>query len=99
MIVKNVYYGGNFLKRFNKLPLEIKRLANSKVEIFKNNPLHPSLRLHMLKGRFAGVWSITLTKNYRIIFERKANGDILFISIGCHDIYKHLWYGKKLPKK
>jgi hypothetical protein len=31
-----------------------------------------------------------LTQNYRIIFERMPNGDILFISIGKHDIYKYL---------
>lgn len=90
MIVKNIYYGDSFLKRFNKLPLEIKKLADNKVEIFKNNPLHPSLRLHMLKGRFAGSWSISLSKNYRIVFERKANGDILFLSVGSHDVYKYL---------
>lgn len=90
MIVKNIYYGDNFIKRFNKLPLEIKKLADNKVEIFKDNPLHPSLRLHMLKGRFADVWSISLSKNYRLIFERKKNGDILFLSVGSHDIYKYL---------
>lgn len=90
MIVKNIYYAGNFVKRFKKLPLEIKKLADNKVQLFRNNPLHPSLRLHMLSGKFSGIWSISISKNYRIIFEMRTNGDILFMSIGNHDIYKYL---------
>lgn len=30
-----------------------------------------------------------LSNSYRIIFERMPNGDILFISVGKHDIYKY----------
>mgnify|MGYP001558295805 CR=1 FL=1 len=90
MIIKNIYYDNNFVKRFKKLPLEIQKIANNKVEIFKKNPLHPSLRLHMLTGKLSGIWSISLSKNYRLIFERMENGDILFLSIGSHDIYKYL---------
>jgi addiction module RelE/StbE family toxin len=46
--------------------------------------------LHELHGKFKGIWSISITNNYRIIFARMENGDILFISIGKHDIYKYL---------
>ncbi|HBW74059.1 MAG TPA: plasmid stabilization protein [Candidatus Magasanikbacteria bacterium] len=55
-----------------------------------SNPLHPSLRIHALQGNLKGLWSISITGSYRIIFERQKNGDILFISIGKHDIYKNL---------
>jgi len=90
MIVKNIYYADNFIKQFKKLPLEIKKLVESKAEIFKNNPLHPSLRLHPLKGKLINLWSVSITAKHRLIFKRQKNGDILFISIGCHDIYKYL---------
>jgi addiction module RelE/StbE family toxin len=90
MIIKKILYSRKFAKEFKKLPDEIIGIAIKKEEIFKHNPLHPSLRLHELHGKFAGVWSISLTNNYRIIFERMLNGDILFISIGKHDIYKYL---------
>lgn len=90
MIVKEIHYSKKFIKELNKLPKEILDLAIKKEEIFRINPLHPLLRLHELHGKFKGIWSISLTNNYRIIFERMPNGDILFISVGKHDIYKYL---------
>ncbi len=90
MIVKKLYYSKKFVKEFKKLPEEIIKLAVKKEVIFKNNPLHPSLRLHELHGKFKGIWAISITGNYRIIFERMDSGDIVFVSIGKHDIYKSL---------
>ncbi len=90
MIVKNVYFNNFFEKKIKKLPLRIQILTDKKVELFKKNPLHPSLRLHELHGKFKGIWSISITGNYRIVFERQKNGDIVFVSIGRHDIYKYL---------
>jgi addiction module RelE/StbE family toxin len=90
MIIKHLEYSTKFVTELKKLPKEIINLAVQKEKIFKENPLHPSLRLHELHGKFKGVWSISITSNYRIIFERMKDGDILFISIGKHDIYKYL---------
>lgn len=90
MKIDVVLYSKKFVKELKKLPAEIIEIAIIKEEIFKTNPLHSSLRLHELHGKLQGLWSISLTKNYRIIFERQLNGDILFISIGKHDIYKCL---------
>ncbi len=90
MIVKNICYSKKFIKELRSLPKKIITLAVRKEKIFRKNPLHSSLRLHELHGKFEGIWSISITSNYRIIFERMPNGDILFISIGRHDIYKYL---------
>jgi len=90
MIVKKIEYSTNFAKGLKKLPKDLIGIAIKKEKIFKENPLHPSLRLHELRGDFKGIWSISINTNYRIIFERQKNGDILFISIGNHDIYRHL---------
>lgn len=90
MRIENILYSSEFVKRLKKLPLEIVKIAIQKEAIFKENPLHPSLRMHELKGSLAGAWSISLNKNYRIIFKRMDNGDILFISIGKHDLYGKL---------
>ena len=90
MIIKNIGYSRQFVKELKKLPTNIIKIAVAKEKIFEGNPLHPSLRLHELHGKFQGIWSISINSNYRIIFERTANGDIVFISIGKHDIYKYL---------
>jgi len=90
MFVKKIEYSRKFVKELNKLPKDIISLADEKEKVFRNNPLHPSLRLHELHGKFKEVWSISITGNYRIIFKRKENGDLLFVSIGRHNIYKYL---------
>ena len=90
MIITTVFYSSKFIKELKLLPNEIIRLAVVKEKIFRDNPLHPSLRLHALHGKLQGIHSLSVSGNYRIIFERQKNGDILFISIGKHDIYKYL---------
>ncbi|HBR80116.1 TPA: type II toxin-antitoxin system mRNA interferase toxin, RelE/StbE family [Candidatus Uhrbacteria bacterium] len=90
MFAEKIEYSQKFIKEFNKLPEDIINLAIKKETVFRDNPLHPSLRLHELHGKFKEVWSLSITSNYRIIFKRKENGTILFISIGRHDIYKYL---------
>ena len=90
MLINKIEYSRRFLKDLHNLPDNIIKLAVEKERIFKHNPLHPSLRLHELKGKLKGLWSISISFNYRIIFSRQENGDIVFISIGRHDIYKYL---------
>lgn len=90
MIVTDILYSSQFVHELKKLPKELIILAAKKEKIFKENLLHPSLRLHPLQGRLKGLWSISITGGYRIIFERQANGDVLFISVGKHDIYRNL---------
>ena len=90
MKITNIYYSKDFLGQFKKLDQELKSLTVKKIEIFKENPLHPSLRLHMLKGKLINLWAIAITLKHRLIFKRLENGDILLISVGKHDIYKYL---------
>jgi mRNA-degrading endonuclease YafQ of YafQ-DinJ toxin-antitoxin module len=90
MIVPVIVYSSKFVKELRGLPREIAVLAAKKEAVFKLNPLHPSLRLHGLRGKLEGLWFISITAGYRLIFERQPNGDLLFISIGKHDVYKNL---------
>jgi len=90
LIIPTIVYSTGFIKELRKLPAHLIKVASRKELLFRQNPLHPSIRLHALRGNLEGLWSISLTGSYRIIFERKENGDILFISIGKHDIYKSL---------
>ncbi len=90
MIVKAIYTSTRFESQFIYLPRAVQKRAVRIESTFRLNPLHPSLRLHQLKGKLRGYWSLSITLNYRIIFYREKNGDIVFISIGTHDIYGSL---------
>lgn len=90
MIVRTILYHPKFVKEFQGLHTAIQQRAMRVQKQFRANPLHPSLRLHQLKGRLDGLWSVSLTMSVRIIFQRMDNGDIIFLSIGKHDIYRSL---------
>jgi len=90
MIVGQIHFSKKYTKELKKVSEPILQLAVNKEKLFRENPLHPSLRLHPLKGEHEGLWSISINRNYRIIFQRMEGGDILFVSIGKHDIYRCL---------
>ena len=88
MKVKQILYEPGFVKDLKKLDRSLQEKAIATESLFKDNPLHPSLRLHPLKGRLKGLWSISVTLSIRIIFQRFSAGEIVFLSIGRHDIYR-----------
>ncbi|PIZ74499.1 type II toxin-antitoxin system mRNA interferase toxin, RelE/StbE family [Candidatus Peregrinibacteria bacterium CG_4_10_14_0_2_um_filter_41_8] len=88
MEVNSIYYNSDFERQFVKLPKNIQQKAVKSEVLFRANPFHPSLRLHKLKGKLVGLWSISIDRKYRIIFRPQQNGDMLFISIGLHAIYE-----------
>lgn len=89
MKVLEVYYDDSFRKQFADLPEDVKKLACKKEKLFRENPFHPSLRLHKLRGKLNRFWSISVNMKYRIIFELLENGVMLFVSIGTHAIYEY----------
>ncbi len=87
MKIKIIKYDKEFLAIFSKLPQEIKNKSLKAESLLKENAFHPSLRLHKLHGKLAGLWSISIDRKYRIIFEPIEDGVIHFISVGKHSIY------------
>ena len=90
MLVKQILYHPDFIKDLKRLDHFVQLQAVKTEELFRDNPLHPSVRLHPLKGKLKGLWSISVTLNVRIIFKRLKNGELVFLSIGRHDIYKSI---------
>jgi len=88
MQVKEIHYNKKFEDFFVALPRGIQKKACRTEKLFRDNPFHPSLRLHNLKGKLNGLWSISIDMKYRIIFKAMEDGNILFISIGLHAIYE-----------
>ena len=89
MKIDSIEHSSKFKKRWKQLPLLIKDKAEKAVRLFKNDPFHPSLRLHRLSGKLKQYWSISIDLQYRIIV--RMDGDrAFFVSIGSHAIYEKL---------
>ena len=71
-----------FLRRHPDLTVQYaKTLA-----LLEANPHHPSLRLHALAGRLAGLHSVSINLSYRITLELLIRDrQIIPINVGDHD--------------
>lgn len=82
-----VYFHSQFKNSYKNLPIEIKKKAEKKELILKKNPFNPQLKTHKLHGKLKKLWSFSIDRNYRIIFEF-IDKDIVFLDIGTHGLYK-----------
>ncbi len=74
-----VEYTTLFNKQLREAPLEIKISFREVRELFIDNPGHPQLRNHALRGRFAGFKSIDVTDDWRALFKiRKSKAQTVF---------------------
>jgi mRNA-degrading endonuclease YafQ of YafQ-DinJ toxin-antitoxin module len=56
------------------------------LKLLEANPPHPSLRLHALKGKLAGLHSVSMSLSYRITLELLiTESEIVPINVGGHD--------------
>jgi len=71
-----------FFQRHTELVTQYKKT----LILLEANPAHPSLRLHKLRGRLDGIYSVSINMSYRICLEFLIEKDrIIPISIGSHD--------------
>ena len=88
MRIQRILLDENFSKEFLKLPLRIQRRAERARVLLLENAFHPSLRVHKLSGPLDGLWSVSVNRHYRILFEPLEGGDVVFVSIGTHAVYE-----------
>jgi hypothetical protein len=77
----------SFWSSYNKLPDNIRLLADKNFKILKSNPQHPSL--HLKKAdRF---WSVRVGIHYRAVGVDSPEGGILWFWTGSHSEYNHIF--------
>lgn len=77
-----------FAKQFQKLPNWLQERAVERAALLLEDPFHPLLHTHGLKGNYQGYRSINVTGDYRIIYQEERDTYRL-IAIGTH----HELYG------
>ncbi len=56
------------------------------LQLLVANPFHPSLRLHALSGKLAGLHSVSINISYRITLELLIQDEqIIPVNVGDHD--------------
>ncbi|MCH7695440.1 MAG: plasmid stabilization protein [Proteobacteria bacterium] len=71
----------SFLKKHS----ELRQRYFKTLLLLEQNPLHPSLRLHPMRGRLTGLHSVSISMRYRITLELELREqEIVFVNIGSH---------------
>ena len=83
-----IYRTPIFKKRFVKIPQSVQELALRKEILFRENSSNPVLKTHKLSGELQGQWSFSVNHAYRIVFYYISGDEVLFLSIGTHEIYR-----------
>ncbi len=74
---------------YRNLPKTIQQKAETKTQIFRQNPFHPSLRTKKLEPHHEEVWSFWVDRDYRIKFRWLGAQKAHFLFIGNRkDIYR-----------
>ena len=78
-----------FRKLYLGLPFSVRRKADTKTQLFRQNPFHTSLRTKKLEPHHEEVWSFWVDRDFRIKFRFVAPQKVHFLFIGNRkDIYK-----------
>ena len=65
---------------------ELKSQYLKTLQLLVANPFHPSLRLHALSGKLAGLHSVSINISYRITLELLIKDEqIIPVNVGDHD--------------
>ena len=74
----------SFTKDAGKLQAGIKSKLAERLRMFSENPFHPLLNNHALKGKYVGLRSINITGDYRAIYQPIGNNVALFLYMDTH---------------
>jgi len=77
-------FSRTFKKSYNRLPGDIQKAFNQKLELLLQDISHPSLRVKRIQGT-GNRWEGSVTMKYRFTFQRDGN-TLIFRTIGTHDI-------------
>jgi addiction module RelE/StbE family toxin len=78
-----ITYSKEFIKQAEKLPSKLQHQLYEHIKLFRDNPLHPKLRNHALKGKHSVYRSINITGDYRVLY-LQSEGEAIFDKIGTH---------------
>jgi len=79
-----IQYMPKFKKQYKKLPKKFQLQFDERVHLFSLDPTNPQLRVHPLKGNFAGYWSMDISADIRALYINRGEELIIFGLIGTH---------------
>lgn len=83
---KRLDFSISFRRAYQQLPAEVQAKVDKQIRLFKNNPRHPSLKIHPLRGA-DGIWEAYVDIHYQFTLEIHEDR-YLFRMVGTPEILK-----------
>jgi addiction module RelE/StbE family toxin len=83
--ISDIDYTSSFLRNYRKLTPAVKRSAEAKEALFREDAFHPKLHTHKLHGPLADCWAFSIGYDLRIVFQFVGANQVVFLSVGSHD--------------
>jgi len=91
--VRTLVWTAAFIRAFKRAvgrQPELRARVERTLQQLAEDPFHPKLHSHKLKGELAGAWACTVDYDNRILFEFVQNPEsgaeeILLLTMGTHD--------------
>jgi addiction module RelE/StbE family toxin len=84
-----IYFHRTFRKKYSKLKIKQKNIAEKRLSIFKKDEFNFILNNHSLLGKYRNYRSINISGNIRAIYKKIDEDSIIFTEIGTHsELYK-----------
>jgi mRNA-degrading endonuclease YafQ of YafQ-DinJ toxin-antitoxin module len=78
----------SFIKKFDVLEKELQEEVLEKIELFKDSKNHEQLKVHKLHGQLKENHSFSVNYKFRIVFNYISKKEVVFLTIGDHEVYK-----------
>jgi len=79
-----IQYLPKFKKQYNKLPPKLQQQFDDRLRPFIDDRTDPRLRVHPLKGKYSGYWSMNISGDLRALYLEQGETIIIFALIGTH---------------
>jgi len=78
----NIRYLPKFKKQYKKLPPKLQSQFDERVQLFAVDPTLPKLKVHPLKGKYAGYWSMSVSGDIRALYIMDGDTIVIFALTG-----------------
>ena len=80
-----LHFHKNFERQYQKLNKKHQKKVRQCLDLFLENPFHPSLNNHPLKGKYLDYRSIGITGDLRAIYKLIGENECIFAVLGTHN--------------
>ena len=79
-----IVYSKAFKKQYKKLDQPWQEKCDERIRLWREDPTHPSLRVHPLVGSKAGYWSVNISGDLRALYYYEDETLVVFALLGTH---------------